>query len=140
MGKLIMKPRNTLCLPPLSGAARNRLPGDTSEILDRVLHQVDHGIDSDRLLPPIEKQARDFDKKLSVPLHKNGYRIFVSNHVWTILNGKAPQQRSAERMLVETIRKWKEQCAEILPARMDRLDRIIQDGFRNPIRSTHGQK
>lgn len=135
-----MKPRDTLTLPAGSSPGRQHLSEETSVILDRVMHQVDHGLDSERLLPPREKQARDFEKKLSTPLQKNGYRIFVSNHVWTILNGKAPQQRSAERMLVETIRKWREQCADILPSHMDRLDRIIQDGFRNPTRSTHGSK
>ncbi len=132
-----MKIKTTLTLPAGSSPGRQQLPKETAVILDRVMNQVYNGLDAERLLPSREKQARDFEKKLSAPLQQNGYRIFVSNHVWTVLNGKAPQQRSAERTLVETITKWREQCADILPSRMDRLDRIIQYGFQNPTRSTH---
>ena len=130
--------RETLSLPP--GTNTSQLPKETAEILTRVMRQVDQGLDSNRLLPSPEKQARDLAKKLDAPLQRNGYRIFVSNHVWTILNGKAPQQRSSERMLVETIRKWREQCADILPSHVDRLETIIRAGFRNPHRATSSNR
>ena len=105
---------------------------DRAGIEERVWHQVEHGVDVDRLLPSREKRARDLAKKLDRPLDSNGYRAFVAGTVHTILTGKAPQARNAEVALIETVSRWRDMVRDLLPDRMDDLRRIVAAGIAKP--------
>ena len=108
-------------------------PGHPNEeIYDRVMEQVEHGLDVDRLLPSREKRERDLLKKIDKPLPENGWRMFVAGQAHAMIHGKAPKKRSAEVMLVETIKRWQSMVTDLAPDRMDRLNEIVQAGFENP--------
>ena len=71
-------------------------------------------------------------KKLDRELDQNGWRMFVSGCVYTMTNGKGPQRRNAEVMLVETVRRWRDQVVDLLPERAVDLRRIVEAGFDRP--------
>ena len=87
---------------------------DGEDLAVRIWRQVEHGVDVD-LLPTREKRAKDLAKKLDRELDHNGWRMFVSGCVYTMTNGKGPQRRNAEVMLVETVRRWRDQVVDLLP-------------------------
>ena len=105
------------------------MEGET--LADRIWRQVEHGID-ESLLPTREKRTRDLAKKLDRELDKNGWRIFVSGCVYTMANGKGPQRRNAEVMLVDTVRRWRDQVVDLLPERAADLKRIVEAGLKRP--------
>ncbi len=102
------------------------------EIYERVMDQVENGLDVERLLPSREKRERDLLKKIDKPLPENGWRMFVAGQAHAMVNGKAPKKRSAEVMLVESIKRWKAMVMDLAPDRMDRLNEIVIAGFENP--------
>ena len=97
----------------------------------RIWRQVEHGVDV-ALLPTREKRAKDLGKKLDRELDQNGWRMFVSGCVYTMANGKGPQRRNAEVMLVETVRRWRDQVVDLLPERAADLQRIVEAGLDSP--------
>lgn len=102
-----------------------------ASLADRIWRQVEHGVDED-LLPTREKRTRDLAKKLDRELDRNGWRIFVSGCVYTMTTGKGPQRRNTEVMLVDTIRRWRDQVVELLPERAGDLKRIVEAGLERP--------
>ena len=100
-------------------------------LADRIWRQVEHGVDED-LLPTREKRTRDLAKKLDRELDRNGWRIFVSGCVYTMTTGKVAQRRNTEVMLVDTIRRWRDQVVELLPERAGDLKRIVEAGLERP--------
>ena len=98
----------------------------------RIWRQVEEGLDETRLLPSREKRARDLAKRLDRELDRNGWRMFVSGAAYSMANGKAPQRRSAEVALVGEVRRWRDQVADLLPHRMEDLERIVAAGLRRP--------
>ncbi len=100
-------------------------------VADRIWRQVEHGVDED-LLPTREKRAKDLAKKLDRELDKNGWRMFVSGCAYTMANGKGPQRRNAEVMLVDTVRRWRDQVVDLLPERAADLKRIVEAGLERP--------
>ena len=89
-------------------------------LADRIWRQVEHGVDED-MLPTREKRTKDLAKKLDRELDKNGWRMFVSGCAYTMANGKGPQRRNAEAMLVD-----------LLPERAADLKRIVEAGLDRP--------
>ena len=104
---------------------------DEEALAARIWRQVEHGVDVD-LLPTREKRAKDLAKKLDCELDHNGWRMFVSGCVYTMASGKGPQRRNAEVMLVETIRRWRDQVVDLLPERAADLRRIVEAGLDRP--------
>ena len=104
---------------------------DREDLAVRIWRQVEHGVDVD-LLPTREKRAKDLAKKLDRELDQNGWRMFVSGCVYTMTNGKGPQRRNAEVMLVETVRRWRDQVVDLLPERAADLRRIVEAGLDRP--------
>ena len=100
-------------------------------LADRIWRQVEHGVDVD-LLPTREKRAKDLARKLDRELDQNGWRMFVSGCAHTMANGKGPQRRNAEVMLVETVRRWRDQVVDLLPERAADLRRIVEAGLDSP--------
>ena len=107
-------------------------PGTPQEVFQTVWRQEVEGLDGERLLPSREKRTRDLEKKLDRPLEKNGWRMFVSGCAYTMVQGKARQQRNAEVMLVETVTRWRNQVQELLPEREEDLRRIVRAGLASP--------
>ena len=102
-------------------------------VAERVWRQASSGVlDRERLLPSNEKRLKDLLKKLDRPLEKNGWRIFVGTQAYAILNGKAPQKRNAEIMVVETVGRWAAEVRELAPERLVDLQRIVETGCNNP--------
>lgn len=99
---------------------------------DRVWHQVRHGIDKERLLPSLDKQRRDLEKKLDRELDRNGWRIFVSAQVHAMKTAKAPGRRRAEVMLIESIQRWGRQVQQLLPHRVQDLVNLVEYGMDHP--------
>ena len=97
----------------------------------RIWRQVEHGVDED-LLPTREKRAKDLAKKMDRELDKNGWRMFVSGCAYTMANGKGPQRRNAEVMLIDTVRRWRDQVVDLLPERAADLQRIVEAGLERP--------
>ena len=100
-------------------------------LADRIWRQVEHGVDED-LLPTREKRTKDLAKKMDRELDKNGWRMFVSGCAYTMANGKGPQRRNAEIMLVDTVRRWRDQVVDLLPERAADLKRIVEAGLERP--------
>ena len=100
-------------------------------LADRIWRQVEHGVDED-LLPTREKRTKDLAKKMDRELDKNGWRMFVSGCAYTMANGKGPQRRNAEVMLVDTVRRWRDQVVDLLPERAADLKRIVEAGLDRP--------
>ena len=96
-------------------------------LADRIWRQVEHGVDVD-LLPTRKKRVKDLAKKLD----HNGWRMFVSGCAYTMATGKGPQRRNAEVMLVETVRRWRDQVVDLLPERAADLRRIVEAGLERP--------
>ena len=109
----------------------NIMTTDGEDLAVRIWRQVEHGVDVD-LLPTREKRAKDLAKKLDRELDQNGWRMFVSGCVYTMTNGKGPQRRNAEVMLVETVRRWRDQVVDLLPERATDLRRIVEAGLDRP--------
>ena len=109
----------------------NGMTTDREDLAVRIWRQVEHGVDVD-LLPTREKRAKDLAKKLDRELDQNGWRMFVSGCVYTMTNGKGPQRRNAEVMLVETVRRWRDQVVDLLPERAADLRRIVEVGLDRP--------
>ena len=109
----------------------NIMTTDRDALAARIWHQVEQGVDVD-LLPTREKRAKDLAKKLDRELDHNGWRMFVSGCVYTMANGKGPQRRNAEVMLVETVRRWRDQVVDLLPERAADLRRIVEAGLDRP--------
>ena len=109
----------------------NIMTTDREDLAVRIWRQVEHGVDVD-LLPTREKRAKDLAKKLDRELDHNGWRMFVSGCVYTMANGKGPQRRNAEVMLVETVRRWRDQVVDLLPERAADLRRIVEAGLDRP--------
>ena len=109
----------------------NGMTTDREDLAVRIWRQVEHGVDVD-LLPTREKRAKDLAKKLDRELDQNGWRMFVSGCVYTMTNGKGPQRRNAEVMLVETVRRWRDQVVDLLPERVADLRRIVEAGLDRP--------
>ena len=65
-------------------------------------------------------------------LDHNGWRMFVSGCVYTMTSGKGPQRCNAEVMLVETVRRWRDQVVDLLPERAVDLRRIVEAGLDRP--------
>ena len=109
----------------------NLMTIDGEDLAVRIWRQVEHGVDVD-LLPTREKRAKDLAKKLDRELDHNGWRMFVSGCVYTMANGKGLQRRNAEVMLVETVRRWRDQVVDLLPERAADLRRIVEAGIDRP--------
>ena len=109
----------------------NLMTTDGEDLAVRIWRQVEHGVDVD-LLPTREKRAKDLAKKLDRELDHNGWRMFVSGCVYTMANGKGLQRRNAEVMLVETVRRWRDQVVDLLPERAADLRRIVEAGIDRP--------
>ena len=58
--------------------------------------------------------------------------MFVSGSAYTITTGKGPQRRNAEVMLVETVRRRRDQVVDLLPERAADLRRIVEAGLDLP--------
>ena len=97
----------------------------------RIWRQVEFGTD-ESLLPTKEKRTRDLAKKMDRDLDRNGWRMFVSGCAYTMANGKGPQRRNAEVMLLDTIRRWRDQVVDLLPERAADLKRIVEAGLERP--------
>ena len=97
----------------------------------RIWRQVEFGTD-ESLLPTKEKRTRDLAKKMDRELDRNGWRMFVSGCAYTMANGKGPQRRNAEVMLLDTIRRWRDQVVDLLPERAADLKRIVEAGLERP--------
>lgn len=104
---------------------------ESETLVDRIWRQVEHGVDVG-LLPTREKRAKDLAKKLDRDLDHNGWRMFVSGCVYTMMNGKGPQRRNAEVMLIETVKRWRDQVVDLLPERAADLRRIVETGLERP--------
>lgn len=113
-------------------AAQETTPQEADDIPTRIWLQVLHGLDEDRLLPPIDRRRRELANKLDLDMDLNGWRIYVSGQVHAMMTAKAPGRRNAERMLVEAIRRWRAQVEELLPDRMADLERIVNFGLDHP--------
>ena len=109
----------------------NGMTTDREDLAVRIWRQVENGVDVD-LLPTREKRAKDLAKKLDREVDHNGWRMFVSGCVYTMANGKGPQRRNAEVMLVETVRRWRDQVVDLLPERAVDLRRIVEAGLDRP--------
>ena len=109
----------------------NIMTTDGEALAARIWRQVENGVDVD-LLPTKEKRAKDLAKKLDRELDHSGWRMFVSGCVYTMGNGKGPQRRNAEVMLVETVRRWRDQVVDLLPERAADLRRIVEAGLNRP--------
>ena len=107
-------------------------PTADEPLTDRLWRQVEHGIDADRLLPSVEKRRNQLLKQLDKPLNQNGWARFVAGQAHAIANGKAPQRRNAERMLVETVARWQADVTELAPERLPALRIIVDYGLRHP--------
>ena len=127
--------RNNSCCPDAVGGdvSQEKENGmtDGEALADRIWRQVEHGVDVD-LLPTREKRTKDLAKKLDRELDHNGWRMFVSGCVYTMATGKGPQRRNAEVMLVETVRRWRDQVVDLLPERAADLRRIVEAGLERP--------
>ena len=106
--------QKTQAAPPLGSAAELR------------------GGEKVRLRRDRENRTRDLAKKLDRELDQNGWRMFVSGCVYTMTSGKGPQRRNAEVMLVETVRRWRDQVVDLLPERAVDLRRIVEAGLDRP--------
>ena len=104
---------------------------ESESLAARIWHQVEHGVDVD-LLPTREKRMKDLAKRLDRELDRNGWRMFVSGCAYTMANGKGPQRRNAEVMLVETVRRWRDQVVDLLPERAADLRCIVEAGLKRP--------
>ena len=105
---------------------------ESETLADRIWRQVEHGVDED-MLPTREKRTKDLAKKLDRELDKNGWYMFVSGCAYTMANGKGPQRRNAEAMLVDTVRRWRDhQVVDLLPERAADLKRIAEAGIDRP--------
>ena len=58
--------------------------------------------------------------------------MFVSGCAYTMANGKGPQRRNAEAMLVDTVWRWRDQVVDLLPERVADLERIVEAGLERP--------
>ena len=83
-------------------------------------------------LPHENKRRHDLLKKLDKPIKTNGWRIFVAAQAYAILNGKTPQRRNAELMLLEMAMRWRRDVLELLPDRVGDLEKIVSIGIANP--------
>ena len=113
------------------GQGRENGMTEGEALADRIWRQVEPGVDAD-LLPTREKRAKDLAKKLDRELDQNGWRMFISGCVYTMANGKGPQRRNAEVMLIETVRRWRDQVVDLLPERAADLRRIVEVGLERP--------
>jgi len=110
------------------------------DLFARVFHQVQYGLDRDRLQGDLEKRRREVEKKLDRGLleHK-GWYTFVSGQAYTIANGKAPAKRNSEIMLVEQVSRWVEEVKDACPDRMGDLVQILREAMANPTAVTHNR-
>ena len=115
------------------GLLRNDKAGESVDetLAARIWRQVEFGTD-ESLLPTKEKRTRDLAKKMDRELDRNGWRMFVSGCAYTMANGKGPQRRNAEVMLLDTIRRWRDQVVDLLPERAADLKRIVEAGLDRP--------
>ena len=111
--------------------AESAAPREDETATARIWRQVEHGVDEE-LLPTREKRTKDLVKKLDRELDRNGWRMFVSGCAYTMANGKGPQRRNAEVALVDTVRRWRGQVMDLLPDRLDDLERIVEAGLDRP--------
>ena len=102
------------------------------ELFTQIWEQVEDGLDEERLLPSRERRQKDLAKKLEKELDRNGYRMFVSGSIHTMLHGKAPQRRTAEAHLVRSITEWRAAVLDLLPDRIGDLEAIIRAGIARP--------
>ena len=112
------------------GEAENAATEDET-LAARIWRQVEFGTD-ESLLPTKEKRTKDLAKKMDRELDRNGWRMFVSGCAYTMANGKGPQRRNAEVMLLDTIRRWRDQVVDLLPERAADLKRIVEAGLERP--------
>ena len=114
-----------------AGERVENAPPDDETLAARIWRQVEFGTD-ESLLPTKEKRTRDLAKKMDRELDRNGWRMFVSGCAYTMANGKGPQRRNAEVMLLDTIRRWRDQVVDLLPERAADLKRIVEAGLDRP--------
>ena len=117
---------------PVAAPAPAAANTDAERLAAQIWHQVENGIDAERLLPSVEKRTNEVTKRLDKPLEDNGWRRFVSGLAHTMLNGKARQRRSSEIMLVETVARWTKDVRELAPEREPDLRRIVLAGLSQP--------
>ena len=84
------------------------------------------------LLPSREKPTKNLAKKVDGELDRNGWRMFVSGCAYTMANGKGPQRRNAEIILIETVSRWRNQVVDLLPERAADLRRIVEADLSPP--------
>ena len=117
--------------PAGEGESVESVPPEDETLAARIWRQVEFGTD-ESLLPTKEKRTRDLAKKMDRELDRNGWRMFVSGCAYTMANGKGPQRRNAEVMLLDTIRRWRDQVVDLLPERAADLKRIVEAGLERP--------
>ena len=113
------------------GERVENVPPEDETLAARIWRQVEFGTD-ESLLPTKEKRTKDLAKKMDRELDRNGWRMFVSGCAYTMANGKGPQRRNAEVMLLDTIRRWRDQVVDLLPERAADLKRIVEAGLERP--------
>ena len=102
-------------------------------LADRVLRQVRSGtLDESRLLPSVEKRARDVAKKLDRLAGRQGWYTFLAGQAHAVETGKAPSKRNAEIMAVEQVARWRSEVSRFAPDRLDEFDELIADALNNP--------
>ena len=95
-------------------------------LAERVLRQVRSGkLDESRLLPSVEKRARDVVKKLDRLAARQGWYTFMAGQAYAVATGKAPSKRNAEEQVI----RWRSEVSRFAP---DRLDELIADALNNP--------
>ena len=104
----------------------------TQVLLDRVVDQLENGLDEERLLESRDKRARALVKTLEAPMHKNRYARVIADCVFRCLRGKAQDRKTAEKQLINTIRNWQLDVEDLVPSRVDQLWTVIVYGFSHP--------
>ena len=84
-----------------------------------------------RLMPSVEKRARDIHKKLDRMAGGSGWGVFASNAAWSVQNGKAPVRRKAELSLLNEAARWRRDVQRSGPERPDEFDRLLRDSLKS---------
>ena len=86
----------------------------------------------DRLLPSSNKRESDTAKKLDRMADGKGWYNFAQASIYIMLNGRAPQRRNAEVMLVEESIRWRRDVERFTPNRLTEFETLLEKALQNP--------
>ena len=100
-------------------------------LADRVLRQVDDGLDYDRL--HVDAASRkQLLKHIDCPREESGWTRYLQGLAFTIEHGKAKQRRSCEVQLVKMVIEWYDEVERLMPDRLSDLREIVRYGCSHP--------